>query len=84
MSAQAAAWWRASATAHAADAALARMAALGGVLFMASDSLLAINKFAQPLPLAPLWILATYWLAQWCIASALRAPPGRSRATAPA
>jgi uncharacterized membrane protein YhhN len=73
MAAQAAAWWRASASRHAADAALARMAALGGVLFMASDSLLAINKFAQPLPLASLWILATYWLAQWCIASALRA-----------
>jgi alkylglycerol monooxygenase len=42
------------------------------VLFMASDSLLAINKFAQPLPASSLWILATYWAAQWAIASALR------------
>ena len=34
------------------------------VLFMVSDSLLAIDRFARPLPLAPLWVLATYWAAQ--------------------
>ncbi len=73
MAAQALVWWRGSAAASAADASLGRFAALGGVLFMASDSLLAINKFALPLPLSSLWILLTYWLAQWCIASALRA-----------
>ncbi|MEO8060892.1 MAG: lysoplasmalogenase [Burkholderiales bacterium] len=71
MAAQAFVWWRSSATAHATDATLARAAAFGGALFMVSDSLLAINKFAAPLPLASLWILLTYWLAQWCIASAL-------------
>jgi uncharacterized membrane protein YhhN len=71
MAAQALMWWRSSTTANATDASLARAAALGGVLFMASDSLLAINKFSAPLPLASLWILLTYWLAQWCIASAL-------------
>ena len=38
---------------------------------MLSDSLLAINKFGVPLPLSSLWILLSYWLAQWCIASAL-------------
>jgi uncharacterized membrane protein YhhN len=43
--------------------------ALGGALFLASDALLATNKFAMPLPLSGLWILASYWLAQWCIAS---------------
>ena len=69
MAAQAGVWWRASA--GRADAALARHAAIGGLLFMVSDTLLATNKFAVPLPLAPLWILATYWLAQGCIASAL-------------
>ena len=45
---------------------------------MISDSLLATNKFAVPLPFATLWILSTYWLAQGFIASALRrsvAPP---------
>ena len=51
----------------------ARLATLGGVLFIASDSLLAPDKFALPLPLASWWILLTYWLAQWGIAWALRA-----------
>lgn len=74
MAAQALVWWRSRAAAAGADASLARAAALGGLLFMTSDSLLAINKFAAPLPLASLWILLTYWLAQWCIASALRPP----------
>jgi uncharacterized membrane protein YhhN len=74
MAAQGLAWWRVSVERDAAgEAPLARLAALGGLLFMVSDSLLAINKFALALPLASLWILATYWLAQWCIASALRA-----------
>jgi uncharacterized membrane protein YhhN len=49
--------------------------ALGGALFVASDALLATNRFAGPLPLASLWILATYWAAQWCIASWLKPPP---------
>jgi uncharacterized membrane protein YhhN len=46
--------------------------ALGGALFMLSDALLATNKFAGPLPLASLWVLSSYWAAQWCIASWLR------------
>lgn len=43
--------------------------ALGGALFLCSDALLATNRFAVPLPWAGLWILGSYWLAQWCIAS---------------
>lgn len=43
--------------------------AVGGALFVASDALLATNKFGAPLPAASSWILATYWAAQWCIAS---------------
>lgn len=58
------------------DAARARVLALGGALFVASDALLAVNKFLAPLPLEGLWILVTYWLAQWCIASWLN--PRRS------
>ena len=50
-----------------------RVLALGGALFMLSDALLATNKFAGPLPLANLSILASYWAAQWCIASWLAA-----------
>jgi len=79
MAAQAAVWWRV--VAGRVDAALARHAAIGGLLFMVSDTLLAINRFALPLPLAPLWILATYWVAQGCIASALH-PLEQPRETA--
>ena len=63
MAAQAAVLWRC----QPADAA-ARRLALGGALFLASDALLAINRFALPLPMASLWILVTYWGAQVCIA----------------
>jgi sterol desaturase/sphingolipid hydroxylase (fatty acid hydroxylase superfamily)/uncharacterized membrane protein YhhN len=38
--------------------------AVGSGLFMLSDALLAINRFAQPLPLAQFWVLATYYAAQ--------------------
>ena len=71
MASQAAVWWRVAAGRD--DATLARHAAIGGALFMVSDSLLATTKFAAPLPLSSLWILLTYWLAQWCIAASLRA-----------
>lgn len=39
----------------------------GAISFMISDSLLAINKFMQPLPLAGLAIMFTYILAQYLI-----------------
>lgn len=62
-----------------------RLLMVGGALFMASDALLATNKFALALPAANLWILASYWAAQWCIASWLQpavagAPPAASSA----
>jgi uncharacterized membrane protein YhhN len=66
MAAQAAVLWRRG-------TARGGVLALGGALFVVSDALLATNKFAGPLPLASLWILASYWAAQWCIASWL--PP---------
>jgi uncharacterized membrane protein YhhN len=62
MAAQAAVLWRAGVPRGA-------VLAVGGALFVASDALLATNKFAVELPMASLWILATYWGAQWCIAS---------------
>lgn len=67
MAAQAGVLWRAGIGRGA-------LLALGGALFLCSDALLATNKFGAALPLASLWILTTYWLAQWCIASWL-APP---------
>ena len=54
------------------DVRRARGLMLGGALFMASDTVLAVNRFALPVPAAGLWILATYWAAQWLIASWLK------------
>jgi uncharacterized membrane protein YhhN len=71
MAAQGACWWWVNRST--AQSTWARWAAWGGLLFVASDALLAFNKFHSPLPLASVWILATYWAAQWLIASAL--PP---------
>jgi alkylglycerol monooxygenase len=42
--------------------------AVGAGFFMLSDSLLATNKFAFPLPMAQFWVLATYYVAQLLIA----------------
>lgn len=69
MAAQAAVWAIVSRSSPLAP--YARHAAVGGALFMTSDALLAINKFAQPLPAAPLLILVTYWTAQALIAASL-------------
>ncbi|MCC2110389.1 MAG: lysoplasmalogenase [Hyphomicrobiales bacterium] len=54
------------------DIAFSRMAALGAGLFVLSDTTLAFNKFAGPIPLANVVVLTTYWLAQWAIASSVR------------
>lgn len=50
------------------QAGSARWAAVGGVLFVASDSLLAWDRFGGGLPLAGLLVLATYYGAQYAIA----------------
>ncbi|HUG24271.1 lysoplasmalogenase [Piscinibacter sp.] len=70
MAAQAAVVWRMSN--GNAEARRARVLALGGALFVASDALLAANKFHTAIPAASLWILTTYWAAQWCIATWLK------------
>ena len=51
----------------------ARWSAAGACCFMLSDTLLALNRFVLPLPLAELWILATYYAAQmFIVAGVLR------------
>lgn len=52
--------------------AAARLAARGALVFMLSDTLLAWDRFRGPLPLASLWVLATYDLALWWIARSVR------------
>lgn len=62
MAAQAACIWR-----RCPDRA-ATAAAMGGACFVFSDALLAIDRFALAIPFASVWVLLSYWTAQWCIA----------------
>ncbi|HEU4558830.1 MAG TPA: lysoplasmalogenase [Longimicrobium sp.] len=48
------------------------LAAIGGVLFVASDSALALNRFARPFRGADAPVLATYFAAQTLIALSIR------------
>lgn len=43
----------------------------GAILFILSDSLIAINKFYAPMENASVWIMGTYILAQWNIVNGL-------------
>lgn len=45
----------------------ARCVAYGAMLFMLSDTLLAIDRFVHPLDWAALGVLSTYYAAQWLI-----------------
>jgi uncharacterized membrane protein YhhN len=40
---------------------------LGSCIFMLSDSMIATNKFLVPIPVAGLFIMTTYYTAQYCI-----------------
>ena len=50
----------------------ARLAAIGAVFFMVSDSLLAWDRFGGGVPMPALLVLSSYWLAQWCIARSVQ------------
>jgi uncharacterized membrane protein YhhN len=54
-----------------------RRLAIGGALFVLSDSLLAWDRFAAPLPFVSLWVLSSYWGAQWCIARSVAGESAR-------
>lgn len=53
-------------------AGVSAMAGVGAALFVVSDGLLAYDRFVRPLPHARLFVLTTYWLAQWLIALSVR------------
>jgi alkylglycerol monooxygenase len=55
--------------------------AVGAGFFMLSDALLATNRFATPLPMAPLWVLSTYYLAQVLIVHNARPATSGQRAS---
>ncbi len=48
------------------------LAAAGSLLFLASDSMLAANRFRVPFTAAQALVLSTYWLGQWLIALSAR------------
>jgi len=66
------------ASVHAGDALArpARRAAIGGLLFMFGDSLLAWDRFHGALPLAAVWILGSYYAAVWFIARSVARDEG--------
>ncbi len=43
------------------------MLILGGVSFTISDSLIGLDKFYTQIPYAGVWIMITYYLAQYCL-----------------
>lgn len=46
----------------------ARRAAIGGLFFMASDTILAYGRFRWSIPYNAIWVLGTYYAAQWLFA----------------
>jgi uncharacterized membrane protein YhhN len=44
-----------------------RWAVLGAVLFIFSDSFIAINKFINPIPYESYWIMSSYYVAQFML-----------------
>jgi len=60
--------WRAWLAWATLGAGRALLAAAGATLFVASDVMLAYNRFLRPLRGAPIWILGTYFAAQWLLA----------------
>ena len=44
-----------------------KLVLIGAVLFMFSDSIIALNKFVSPIEFSGLYIMTTYTIAQWLI-----------------
>jgi len=49
----------------------ASMVLIGAILFISSDSLLALNKFYQGFEGADFWVMLTYILAQYFIVTGM-------------
>lgn len=76
--------WRAAARVGGSGSALASLLGLAGaVAFGASDTLIAFDRFAEPIPGVRWPIMILYWLGQWGIAaSAVMAGPMPSQQVA--
>jgi uncharacterized membrane protein YhhN len=49
----------------------AQLAAIGALVFLCSDSALAVRKFHGEFAGSVVVVLGTYWVAQWCIATSV-------------
>lgn len=56
----------------------ARLAAVGASLFVASDALLALDRFVLIIPARDVLVLTPYWLGQACLALSVARPPAPS------
>lgn len=52
--------------------------AVGAILFLISDSLLAVNKFKTPVPFRDVLVWGTYYVGQFCIANGFLAAVPKS------
>ncbi|GHB57567.1 hypothetical protein GCM10008107_03090 [Psychrosphaera saromensis] len=50
---------------------------IGGVFFVVSDSLIGLTKFYIEIPQSQLWIMITYYAAQYCLVNGLLAASTR-------
>jgi uncharacterized membrane protein YhhN len=65
--------WRAAARAGPAPALSGALALAGALLFMVSDGLLAVDRFARPFRAGDAAVMTTYYAAQTLIALSVRA-----------
>lgn len=63
--------WVAAGAWHASLTAGSAAALVGALLFLFSDSMLAIDRFYRPLPQASGWVMGSYFSAQYLIAASL-------------
>ncbi|MFH1981740.1 MAG: lysoplasmalogenase [Pseudomonadota bacterium] len=72
--------WRAVERWHALGSLSGRLAAMGALLFLASDTALAVNRFMSSFEASDLVIMTTYYTGQWLIAvSAVAAAVNHNR-----
>jgi uncharacterized membrane protein YhhN len=70
--------WRAAARSSLRRTAPAAAAAAGGALFLLSDGVLAVDRFAYPFAASTLIVMVTYIAAQWLIVQSLREDAARA------
>lgn len=63
--------WVAAGAWHASLTAGTAAALVGGLLFLFSDGVLALDRFFRPIPQAPAWVMSSYFAAQFLMAASL-------------